>query len=214
MKRSSSNNRVLKTDSGVHDVRPFLLKSVNISREDSESISPSDNSPEKIKIEESYKQGFADGINAGRLQILGEIEKELKILSAIIKEIEKLREDIYRKIEDDVVEISLSIAKKIIYDITERDREIAITIAREAIKRASDREVLKIKINPVDYETLSKSRSELLQCVDGIKSIIFEADESVGSGGCLIETKQGDIDARIDSQIKVIEGEIKGVKSQ
>ena len=98
------------------------------------------------------------------------------------------------------------IAKKIIGEIAEEGRDIVVNIAKEAIKRASDREALRIRVAPVDYDALNKKRSELLQCIDGIKSLIFEADESVQPGGCLIETNQGEIDARIESQIKVIKG--------
>lgn len=210
MKRSLSNNKVLKRSSGSHDIRPFLLDSVNSYTADDGSVLQPDNDSEGIKIEEeAYKRGFTDGINAGRLQILGEIENELRILRTLIEGIERLKEELYRKIEEDVVEISLSIARKIIYEVAEHDREMVVAVAKEAIKRASDREMLKIKISPVDYEILNKKRTELLQCVDGIKSIVFEVDESVRPGGCLIETNQGDVDARIESQIKVVEGEIK-----
>lgn len=206
----SSNNRVLKRSHESHDVRPFILDTVDSYTGDDGTVLQPCNDSEGIKIEEeAYKRGLTDGINAGRLQILGEIENEVRILRTLIEGIERLKEDLYRKIEEDVVEISLSIARKIIYEVAEHDREMVVAVAREAIKRASDREMLKIKVSPVDYEVLNKKRTELLQCVDGIKSMIFDVDESVRPGGCLIETNQGDIDARIESQLKVVEGEIK-----
>lgn len=210
MKMSSSNNRVLKTSDESPEIRPFLLKSVDSSTEDAHSGPEVDKDSERMKIEEdAYKRGFADGIHAGRLQILGEIENELKLLRVLIEGIERVREEIYGSIEADVIEISLTIARKIIYEAAEKERQIVVTTVQEAIKKASDREMLKIKINPVDYQILNKKRTELIQCLDGIKSIIFEEDESIQRGGCLIETNQGDIDARIDSQIRVIEGEIR-----
>jgi flagellar biosynthesis/type III secretory pathway protein FliH len=33
----------------------------------------------------------------------------------------------------------------------------------------------------------------------------LEADETIQPGGCIIETQLGDVDARIDQQIKVLE---------
>lgn len=209
-KMSSSKNRVIKVNEESQDIKPFRLKSVAVSSENTPSSPKGDPDSERMKREEeSYKKGFSDGIQAGRLQILQEIEKDLNLIRSLTEGVQRLREEIYERIETEVVEMSLAIARKVIYGVADQYREIVTAAAKEAIKKASDREMLKIKINPVDYEVLNKRRTELVQCIDGIKSILFEVDESVQPGGCLIETNQGDIDARIDSQIRVIEGEIR-----
>lgn len=209
---SSSKNRVLKVNEESQDIKPFQLKSVSISRDGTLASSKEDHNSERKKgEEEAYHKGVSDGIQAGRLQVLKEIEKELNLIRSLTEGVQRLREEIYERIETEVVEMSLAIARKVIYGATEQEREIVVATAKEAIKRASDREMLKIKINPVDYEVLNKKRTELVQCIDGIKSILFEVDESVQPGGCLIETNQGDIDARIESQVRVIEGEIRKV---
>ncbi len=202
------SEKILKTE--VKDrsgVKPFRLKIVDNGMGRTSSAGPGElNSDIKNVKRDAYNKGLEDGLNKGRLLTLKEIGTEIKILKGLIEGTERLKDELYRKIENDVVEISVMIAKKIIGDIAEEDRDIVVNIAKEAIKRASDREVLRIRVAPVDYDALNKKRSELLQCIDGIKSLIFEADESVQPGGCLIETNQGEIDARIESQIKVIKG--------
>ena len=212
---SLSNNRVLKKSDESHTISTFSMKAVNIPEGDIHSGNGRDSDSETKKTgEKAYKTGFTDCIHAGRLQILGEIGNEIKLLRTIIEGIDKVREEIYEKIESDVVEMSLMISRKIIYRILEQEQEIVVAIAKEAIKKASDREMLKIKINPADLEIMNKKRSELLQCMDGIKGIIFEEDESITQGGCLIETNQGDVDARIESQLKVIGGEMRRQNSE
>jgi flagellar assembly protein FliH len=192
------------------DIRPFSMESVNICAEVAPCEQNANGGSERRKTEEeTYKSGFADGLHAGRLQILGDINNELKILRSLVEGIERVREEIYEKIEADVVGLALLVARKIVYEVAEHDRKVAVETAKEAIRKASDREMLKIKINPVDYEVLSKKRTELLQCFDGIKSIVFEEDESIQPGGCLIETNQGDIDARIESRLRVLGGVIR-----
>jgi len=211
----SWSKRVLKGSEKGRDIKPFKLESVSISMGETPSPSKGGHDPERAGgEEEAYRRGVSDGIKAGRLEILKEIEGELGLIRSLIEGIQRSREEIYERIETEVVEMALAIARKVIYRVTEQDREIAVSIAREAIKRASEREMLKIKINPADYEVLNKRRTELLQCMDGIKSILFEVDESIQPGGCLIETNRGDIDARIDSQIKAVEGEIRGIRSE
>lgn len=202
------SEKILKTE--VKDrsgVKPFRLKIVDNGIGRTSSDGPGDlNSDIKNVKRDAYNKGLEDGLNKGRLLTLKEIGTEIKILKGLIEGTERLKDELYIKIENDVVEISVMIAKKIIGEIAGEDRDIVVNIAKEAIKRASDREVLRIRVAPVDYDALNKKRSELLQCIDGIKSLIFEADESVQPGGCLIETNQGEIDARIESQIKVIKG--------
>lgn len=202
------SGKILKTE--VKDrsgVKPFRLNIVDHGKGRTSSAGPGDlNSDMKNVTRDAYNKGLEDGLNKGRLLTLKEIGTEIKILKGLIEGTEKLKDELYRKMENDVVEISVMIAKKIIGEIAEKDRNIVVNMAKEAIKRASDREMLRIRVAPVDYDALNKKRSELLQCIDGIKSLIFEADESVQPGGCLIETNQGEIDARIESQVKVIKG--------
>lgn len=208
----SNHNRVLKTGGHGHDVRPFSMESVDISGDAIRSAQGTDKGSGRQQIEEdAYRKGLTDGVHTGRLQILGDIHNELKILRSFIEGIEKARVEIYENIEADVVEMALAIAKKIIYEAAERERGIVVAAAQESIRKASDREMIRIKINPVDHEILNKRKTELLHCFDGIKSILFEEDDSIQPGGCLIETNQGDIDARLESQVRVIEGDIRKV---
>ncbi|MEK6583592.1 MAG: FliH/SctL family protein [Nitrospirota bacterium] len=204
------SGRILKTDvKGKSEVKPFHLNIVGNERRGAPSARMSDNDSEIKNVKrDAYNKGIEDGLNKGRMLTLKELGAELKILKGLIEGVERLKDELYRKIEVDVIEMSLIIARKIIGDSAEENRNIVVNTAKEAIKRASDREVMRIRIAPVDYDVLNKKRSELIQCFDGIKSLIFEADESVQPGGCLIETNHGEIDARIDSQIRVMRGEL------
>lgn len=204
------SKQILKTEvKDRSDVKPFHLKIVEngIGQMLSASSGEIDSEIKHVKME-AYNKGLEDGLNKGRIQILKDVGTELKILKGLIEGADKLKDELYGKIENDVVEISLMIARKIIGEIAEKDRDVVVNSAKEAIKRASDREVLRIRVSPADYDALNKKRSELLQCIDGIKSLLIEVDESVQPGGCLIETNQGDIDARIESQFKVIQGSL------
>lgn len=204
------SGRILKTDvKGKSEVKPFQLNIVGNERRGAPSARMSDNDSEIKNVKrDAYNKGIEDGLNKGRMLTLKELGTELKILKGLIEGVERLKDELYRKIEVDVIEMSLIIARKIIGDSAEENRNIVVNTAKEAIKRASDREVMRIRIAPDDYDVLNKKRSELIQCFDGIKSLIFEADESVQPGGCLIETNHGEIDARIDSQIRVMRGEL------
>lgn len=206
----SSERRVLKTEQELLKVRPFNITSVEDDQKDCDKMRGDDREEERKRIEEkAYEKGFSDGLSAGRLQVLQEIEKEVMIIQSLISQIEEHRKNIYREIESEIVEMSLAIAKKIVYMVADRDHETVLRIVREAIKRTTERETLRIRVNPEDFEVINSDRINLLKCMDGIKNIIIEKDDSIQRGGCLIETHHGDIDGRIDTQINVIEEEIR-----
>lgn len=212
MKKSSSENssRILKSHNSMHEVKPFLLRSVDNSA--GAGHTPYENDEEVARIQQlgdAYEKGFTEGLDAGRLQMLKELSNELILVKSLIDGVQKLSTGIYGMVEADIVELSIAIAKKIVYEAAEKEREVVVNTVREAIKKTSDRETLKIRISPVDYDVLSKNRSELLHLVDGVKNVLFDVDEKIHPGGCMIETNHGDVDARIDSQFTIIEEEVR-----
>ena len=48
-------------------------------------------------------------------------------------------------------------------------------------------------------------QTQLSRFLHNVESIRFEAEASIQSGGCLIETDMGDLDARIEKQFQAIE---------
>ena len=55
-------------------------------------------------------------------------------MKGLIEGVERLKDELYRKIEVDVIEMSLIIARKIIGDSAEENRNIVANTAKEAIK--------------------------------------------------------------------------------
>lgn len=214
MKKSSSENssRILKSHNDHQDVRPFHLKSVNQTDGGGHPKFEDEDEIERLRhLEQAHEKGFKEGIEAGRLQMLKEVSNELSIVRSLIDGVQKLSTGLYGMIEADIVELSIAMARKIVYEAAEKDREVVLNSVREAIKKISDRETIKIKISPVDYDILCNKKSALFQYVDGVKNIFFDVDDKIHPGGCMVETNHGDVDARIDSQFTIIEEEVRRV---
>jgi len=80
-----------------------------------------------------------------------------------------------------------------------------LNIIKEALKKILDHKGIKIKVSPADLQFVKDSKLQLLDSIDAAEGIIFEEDPSIREGGCIIETSLGDIDARIDKQIQMVE---------
>ena len=113
------------------------------------------------------------------------------------------RQDIDR-MEAATVRLALAIAKKIIGNETEHVKIIE-HVVKTAMKKVADPRNLTMRLNPKDIDTVNEFQQELFLSDDFNAVLHLEADKTIQRGGCIIETQLGDVDARIDQQIKVIE---------
>ena len=104
-----------------------------------------------------------------------------------------------------MVELALAIAQKVICREIATDKETVLCVAKEALAKVDDPGKIKIKMSPSDLQFFSETRYQLSNLISDIDNVTFEAEESIQSGGCVIETDLGEIDARIERQLQAVE---------
>jgi flagellar assembly protein FliH len=122
-------------------------------------------------------------------------------LAQTLEEVTELREQMATYAENEMVQLAIEIAKKIVRREVTVDREIVISLARVALARLHNRVLASVRLHPEDYQYVAAHR-EKLGTASTIKLI---EDASISRGGCLIETDFGDVDARIEQQFNEIE---------
>jgi len=156
---------------------------------------------EEIKraaFEEGLAQGQAEGLEMGRREAEPVIERFLDSLG----EVASLKETIFKGCEMDVVELIAAAAEKIVQKQISLDKEVAAGVIKNALKSLTDRKELSVRINPADYSLIHERKAEYFGDIDGLRGITFIEDELVGAGGCMIESRFGELDARIEKQIE------------
>ena len=163
--------------------------------------------------EQAYQRGFADGWEQSRIE--GENswyeQTEIKIqplltsLQNMLDQLNNLRKATYQEIEKEVVELALTIARQVICQEIRIDKEIVVCVAREALAKVEDPSKIKIKMNPSDLQFIKETRTQLSTMIENIDNVSLEAAENIQSGGCIIETDLGEIDARIEKQLQAVE---------
>jgi flagellar assembly protein FliH len=63
---------------------------------------------------------------------------------------------------------------------------------------------MKIRLNPQDFHYMMEVKKDFLQSFDGLHNVVLEEDTSIKRGGAIVETMFGEVDARLESQIKEI----------
>ncbi len=144
------------------------------------------------------------GLQTANQEIAAETNAQVEPLRAemtqTIDRIANLQSEISARVEVDLVEFALEIAKKIVGREVTIDREIAVALVKVSLKKLHDRAIAEVHLNPDDYEYVQANRQKLE--FKGALDLI--ADASISIGGCLIHTETGDIDARIESQFEEI----------
>jgi flagellar biosynthesis/type III secretory pathway protein FliH len=100
-----------------------------------------------------------------------------------------------------LVELSLKIAAKILVKEVRQNPEGIQAMVVDAIKKASDRQVLVVHLHPDDLAKAMETDSGALRAVHGVKQIEFLADDKILRGGVRIESGSETIDAGLDTQL-------------
>ena len=173
---------------------------------DGSSPNAHNQNPEQIR--ELAEEAFNKGVAQGRAEAMTAQQKNLHeatvALTVGVEELVRIRQRDLDRMETETVRLSLAIAKKVIGYETEHGQVIE-SVVKAALKKVADTRHLTVRLNPKDIETVRGIQQELLKADDFGAILRCEADETILQGGCIIETKLGDVDARIDQQVKIIE---------
>ena len=108
-----------------------------------------------------------------------------------------------QSLEKHVINLAADIAMKIVAG-TPVDKSMVETVVKDALAKAEMDTDVVVLLNEADLELLSQADSELLQRTHGSSEVVFKASPEVSRGGCLLETRYGTVDARIETKADVL----------
>lgn len=131
-------------------------------------------------------------------------EAALAELNFILLEAHERRDSALAGAERDVLRLAVKLAEKIIGREIERDDATLADIVSAALRHARQQESLTVRVNPADLPGLQAHRDRL-DPSGRARFIDLVADPRVAHGGCVIEGESGTVDARLDTQLRVLE---------
>ena len=106
------------------------------------------------------------------------------------------------------IEICLTIAEKIVRHELNAEPESVRAMMGEALKLASGTQHIRFHLNPDDVSHLGENTKQFITNLTGCQTCEIFEDPSITSGGCIIETQHGTIDATIETQLDRISQEL------
>lgn len=132
------------------------------------------------------------------------LESALAELNQLLLEAHERRDAALSGAERDVLRLAVKLAEKIIGREIERDDATLADIVSTALRHARQQEALTVRVNPADLPRVQAHRDRL-DPSGRARFIDLVADPRVGHGGCVIEGESGTVDARLDTQLRVLE---------
>ncbi len=148
---------------------------------------------------DAYAKGFATGEKAGFEMGEQKAQVLLDKVETLINELTTLRQKIVKEVEQQCLELSVSIARKIIIkELTVNPEEI-VRMTKEALLKLERSGQITIKVNPILYEFFTRHKPDLLAIHP---DIVFDADPSVSQYGAVVMGPMEDVVTDVDEQIK------------
>jgi len=155
--------------------------------------------------EKAYAKGFVRGERAGIESGNEKIESVVNCIKQGLAELKKIKQDIYLETEQEIVNLAMAIARKIVCNEISINKDTVVNVVKGAVEKVEGDEKVKVKLSSKDFEFIKNEKPEIIDKITNIENAGFIMDESVCDGGCIIETESGDIDSRIEKQFQAIE---------
>ena len=138
-----------------------------------------------------------------------ELLQACRIINNITDKLNKFYEDVIAKNKEEIIRLSIEIARKILMQKVEKgDYEIE-TIVKEALKNIPTRQEVNIYLNPKDLEQCQKAlQNEQESTLTGIKLV---PDPNIGRAECLIKSPRGNVHSFIEEHLEQISEALKKV---
>jgi len=169
------------------------------------------NEDEQIKEEvrqSAFEEGFEQGLEAAKQEMENKWKSDINEAASILADAHRTREQIIQDSEPYIVDLTCAIAEKIIGKQLELQPELVVEMIQRSLSRRREQGEITLCVAPSQLVFIQAAREELMAAIDSQAELVIIPDTSVKDFGCVIRSKFGSIDARIDTQLSEIKREL------
>lgn len=163
---------------------------------------------ETIPVDEAERLrqlAFAEGLRAGeekcRAALGAEAQAMMERVGKTLVELRLLRVKLRREAEEDLVRLSIAIARRVLHRELQVDAAALDGVVKAALEKLASQSCSKVRTHPSHRAALEQV---LARCDPG-GGIVIQPDASLQPGDLLFETSRGTLDASVEVQLKEIE---------
>ena len=151
--------------------------------------------------QEAFQKGLRQGEAEGRKQTLAQLDAELQRLGRTIAEMAALRQIIRREAEEELVRLSLAIARRILHRELTVDPEALTGLVKAALEKLDLRDTFRVRTHPDHAGAVTRCLAQ----IGAPQKIEVVPDTSLEKGSVIFETGRGSLDASAETQLAEIQ---------
>jgi flagellar assembly protein FliH len=153
----------------------------------------------------AYEEGRQAGRQAGHEEGLRQTQaagrQQVTQLAQLVESLISERARLLASAEEEVVELALAIARKVIGDAAADDPGVILQMVAQAVEVLGRPASYEVHVNPEDAQRIEAHLSDS----EGSREWTLVADERVAAGGCTVNHGVSLVDARPETQLALIE---------
>ena len=150
---------------------------------------------------QGYNAGFEQGYAAATAAAEQAMGHSVRRLAELVSAVHENHSSFFRAAERQVVDLALQIAQKVVEREIENMPDLAVNVVRGALEEMDARTAVRVRVNPEDAELLRRRWAQVVPPGISPERIELQSDERVRSGGAVIETAHGQVDAQLESKL-------------
>ena len=182
----------------------------------------------KSEAEEIRRRAHADGLAAGCNEGFRDLEREIQsraslladqlaaegisltlpALNELIEAVNRQREQWLAEWETAGIQLSVAIAERIVRRELMLKPESVSHMLAETLQLAAGNVKIRLRLHPADIQCLGDHAQQVVLALSSCGEVVLVSDEAITRGGCIVESQQGVIDARIETQLTRIADEL------
>ncbi len=151
---------------------------------------------------EEIERAFQAGVERGRAEARAELETVGTSFAGSLRELAGFRTRLKERYERELLELALGVVRKVVQQELAERPEIWLGMIRAAVKRAVDRERIVLRVPPPLMAFLRGSLAALRASLEDVKDLELVEDPSLPAGGCVIESRFGEVDIGVETQLE------------
>ncbi|MBI2606801.1 MAG: hypothetical protein HYW49_12050 [Deltaproteobacteria bacterium] len=152
----------------------------------------------------AYREGYEAGKLAARDEVMKAAKPGFDRFEALTENFEDLRFDVFKANEELLIRMVYGIAKMVTLKELVEDKDYIRRLVEHLLERLGTRENIKVYVGTEAFLAAEQLRADLAQTIGQLKNISIELDPEIQDPGCRIESDFGEVDARIEVQLRNI----------
>jgi flagellar assembly protein FliH len=153
------------------------------------------------RLDQARREGFAEGLAAGRHETEQRILPAIENLGATLAELARTRETIRDQATEELVQLAVTIAARVIHREIVIDPDALAGLVKAAFTKVQAREISRVRM----HAALEALVRKYLEQSGTSENLVLMADSNLKPGEIFFETSQGVLDASVDTQLREIE---------